>query len=127
MQYNEYMRRKVQSMNTVIGLPKLGDQSLYTQVKRFQASGYPVSKKSGGQSSSDNIAAAGGRALCCSEKKQYPLIESCCPLSVDIGTATPTQSLMGIKPQAYYSTTCTPCIMKKNKTERSCCDTNGAP
>lgn len=125
MQYSEYTKRKLQGMRKYVGTAQLGDASLYIQTKRFQAS-VPVSgttvsvsgccpavvstRKSDGQrqewSSAGVVAAAAGKAICCAAPVTYPIVQPCCPPLPDVGTATPADSYLGIKPEAYYTKPC---------------------
>jgi hypothetical protein len=42
MSHSEYLRRKVEAMPKYYGPARLGDESLKTQVRRFQAAGAPI-------------------------------------------------------------------------------------
>ena len=80
MQYNEYMRRKQQAMPKIIGKPAPLESGTYIQFKQYQ-----ISKK-----------------CCTNPVTVYPVAVPCVTPLPEIGTATPGDSLLGIKPAVYY-------------------------
>lgn len=83
MQSNEYLRRKIQAMPKVIAAPTPLDSSTYIFNR-----GLDVKRN------------------CCTPKAVYPIVFPCTPIPIDIGTASPADSYLGIKPAAYYSGKC---------------------
>ena len=85
MQSSEYLRRRVQAMPKVILSPKQVDSSTYIWSKTVQKT------------------LLNG---CCPEPQTFPILFPCTTLPADVGTASPEDSYLGIKPAAYYSNTC---------------------
>lgn len=83
MQSSEYLRRKKNAMPKVIAAPTPIDSSTYIFNKKLTA----VNK-------------------CCPTKTVYPIVFPCTPEPPDIGTASPADSYLGIKPAVYYSNKC---------------------
>jgi hypothetical protein len=86
MQYSEYMKRKQQASQKIIGPPAALSGSSYIQMKGYQ------------------------RTKCCTTTNTaYPIIIPCRTLPPEVSTATPEDSVLGIKPAAYYTNPpCTP-------------------
>lgn len=85
MQSGEYLRRKLQAMPKVIMSPTPVDSSTYIWGKTVQKT------------------MLGG---CCVTSATFPVVFPCTIPPVDVGTASPADSYLGIKPAAYYSTAC---------------------
>ena len=83
MQASEYLRRKVNAMPKIIAAPTPIDSSTYIFNKKLNA----VNN-------------------CCPSKTVYPIVIPCQPALPDIGTASPANSYLGIKPAVYYSDKC---------------------
>jgi hypothetical protein len=85
MQSSEYLRRKVQAMPKVIMSPKQVDSSTYIWGKTVHATMLKG---------------------CCPAPQTFPINIPCTTLPIDVGTASPEDSYLGIKPAAYYSNVC---------------------
>jgi hypothetical protein len=85
MQSGEYLRRKIQAMPKVIMSPTTVDSSTYIWGKTVQKT---LLKG------------------CCTTPVTFPVVFPCTALPVDVGTASPADSYLGIKPAAYYSKAC---------------------
>jgi|LauGreDrversion2_3_1035106.scaffolds.fasta_scaffold06900_2 hypothetical protein len=85
MQSGEYLRRKLQALPKVIMSPTPVDSSTYIWGKTVQQT---LLKG------------------CCPTPVTFPIVTPCTALPVDVGTASPADSYLGIKPAAYYSNTC---------------------
>jgi len=83
MQCNEYLRRKVQSMQKVIAAPTAVDSSTYMSGKRYEVT-----------------------TGCCASKPTFPIVTPCQILPPEVSTASAEESYLGIKPAAYYSNAC---------------------
>ena len=83
MQANEYLRRKLQAMPKVIQTANKVDGRTYIESKKYQI----VNR-------------------CCPTTTTFPINIPCVAPMPDIGTATPADSYLEIKPAAYYSNKC---------------------
>lgn len=85
MQSGEYLRRKLKALPKVIVSPTPVDSSTYIWGKTVHKT------------------MLGG---CCPTAVTFPIVTPCTTIPIDIGTASPEESYLGIKPAAYYSNAC---------------------
>ena len=104
MQANEYLRRKLQAMPKVINTSNKVDGRTYIESKRSQTV----------------------KQCCTTTSTVYPVVIPCVAPMPDVGTATPADSYLGIKPAAYYSNKCpAPSGAPPVLTAPACCTTPG--
>jgi len=83
MQYSEYTRRKLQSMQKITAAPTPLTSSTYIQAKARET----ITK-------------------CCPVPTIFPNITPCVTLPPEVGTASADDSLYGIKPARFYTNPC---------------------